>query len=217
MKACCRSTGPKVAQSDLLLLLRDIAWSTALLQLILLLLVMMVGTPGVYTTDKGFMYISDNFCTKKALSFLFILSTLPTWSLLACSISLESSVVTRTILLGFMSVPFPTGIGIVVFSLCEAPPLHYTYVNIFVGTVAVIHLTVAYTASHFEFLQYYSIIVVGTAMCGLVFLVLATMGTSIGITRDTAVIMEYISVIGFIVLNGLSVDRIQEHITKWPV
>jgi hypothetical protein len=91
--------------------------------------------------------------------------------------------------------------------------MHYIYVNVFVATIACIHITVAYTARHFKFIQCYSIIVVGTAICGAMFMFLALAEHGMGLRRDMAVIMEYISIIGFIVLNSLSVDRIEEHIS----
>jgi len=197
---------------EILLALRDVAWSTSTVQFLLLLIIMMIGMPGIYTTRHGLMYISDNFCTKKILSIAFMLSTLPTWALLACSIALERSKWKRTPLLVLMSIPLPTGIGIVLFSLCETPGLHYAYVNLFVGTIACIHITVGYTARHFKFIQCYSIIVFGTAICGTLFLLLAFEENGKGLRRDTAVIMEYIAVTGFIVLNALSVDRIGEHL-----
>jgi hypothetical protein len=205
--------GGVIERSELLMSLRDIAWGTSIIQFILLIAIMTIGSPGTYTYANGFMYISDNFCTKKLLSILFMLSTLPTWALLACSISLETSKFARTSLLLLMSIPLPAGIGIVLFSLCETPSLHYVYVNLFVGTIAFIHITVAYTASHFKFIQYYSVVVFGTTICGIIFLCLAIVTTGTGMRRDVAVIMEYLAVIGFIILNALSVDRIEEHIT----
>jgi hypothetical protein len=198
--------------AEILGALRYIAWYTSATQFLLLVIIMSVGTPGTYTEHHGFFYISDNFCTKKILSIAFMLSTLPTWALLACSISLEPTKWKRTSLLVLMSVPLPTGIGIVLFSLCETPGLHYTYVNLFVGTTACIHITVGYTARHFKFVQCYSALVFGTAICGIVFIALAMFETGKGSRRDSAVIMEYVSVTGFIVLNSLSVDRIAEHL-----
>jgi len=197
-----------------LMSLRYVAWCTSIVQLLLLVLIMTIGEPGIYTADMGFRYVSDNFCTKKILSLLFMVSTVPTWTILACSVALESNKVTRNVLLWLMSIPLPTGIGIVVFSLCETPVLHYVFVNVFVGTIACIHITVAYTARHFKFMQCYSVIVVGTAICGTMFMFLALEETGMGARRDIAVIMEYISIVGFIILNGLSVDRIDEHIAQ---
>jgi hypothetical protein len=203
---------PRRPHAEVLLALRDVAWSTSATQFLLLLWIMSVGTPGIYTTRHGFMYISDNFCTKKILSIAFMLSTLPTWALMACSISLEPSQFRRTTLLILMSIPLPTGIGIVLYSLCEIPGLHYTYVFFFVGTITCIHVTVGYTASHFKFIQYYSAIVFGTAICGMLFMALALIEDGKGFGRDFAVVMEYVSVTGFIILNALSVDRIREHL-----
>ena len=212
LKAIFFTNGPKVATAQVLLTLQDVARWTSATQLFLLVLIMTIGTPGMYTTRHGFMYVSDNFCTKKVLSTAFILSTLPTWALLACSISLEQVKWKRTVMLILMAIPLPTGIGIVMFSVCEIPGIHYAYVNLFVGTIACIHITVGYTAKHFKFIQCYSILVFGSAICGLLFILLAMDENGKGTRRDTAVIMEYIAVTGFIVLNALSVDRIREHL-----
>lgn len=201
-----------ITSSEILRTLRHIAWSTSILQFCLLLTIMIIGDPGLYTSKKGFMYISDNFCTKKILSAAFMLATLPTWVLLACSISSEQIKWKRIALLVLMAIPFPTGIGIVLFSLCETPGLHYTYVNLFVATIACIHITVGYTAKHFKFIQCYSLVLFGTAVCGTLFIVFAMEENGKGLRRDSAVIMEYISVVGFIILNALTVDRIGEHL-----
>jgi hypothetical protein len=202
----------KIPAHEILRILRNVAWSTSVLQFVLLLAIMIVGNPGIYTQRHGFMYVSDNFCTKKIISVAFMLSTLPTWALLACSISLEASPWKRIFLLLLMSIPLPTGIGIVIFSLCETPSLHYAYVNLFVGTIACIHVTVGYTARHFKFIQCYSAILFGTAVCGTLFLIFAVGEVGKGIRRDSAVILEYVSITGFIILNALTVDRIGEHL-----
>ncbi len=202
----------KIPSNEILRVLRHVALSTSVLQFVLLLAIMIVGDPGIYTKRHGFMYVSDNFCTKKIISVAFMLSTLPTWALLACSISLEASPWKRIFLLLLMSIPLPTGIGIVIFSLCETPSLHYAYVNLFVGTIACIHVTVGYTARHFKFIQCYSAILFGTAVCGTLFLIFAVGEVGKGIRRDSAVILEYVSITGFIILNALTVDRIGEHL-----
>lgn len=201
-----------ITHIELVGLIRDISHVTACLQLVILLFIMLTGIPGVYTQDDGFMYISDNFCTKKVLAGLFVFATLPSWVLLACSVSMEKDPVRRHLLLLLISTPFPIGIGIVFFSLCTNPGLHYVYVNLFVMTVASVHLAVASTARHFVYSQLYFVLLVCTSIAGLVFVLFAVIGTGPGTSRNVAVISEYIAVGGFIFCNSLTSDRIHEHI-----
>lgn len=211
LKTLVYQTGEKIEKADMMCLMQDISQIAACCQLVLLLLVMFVGEPGVYLSGYGFMYISDNFCNKKVLAALFMISTLPSWIILACSVSLEKDVVRRKCLLFLISIPFPIGIGIVFFSLCTAPSLHYVFVNLFVGAVATVHIAVARTAGHVDFLQTYSALLVITSVSGMVFLVLALIEKGPGPARNIAVISEYIGVFGFILSNGLSTDRVREH------
>jgi hypothetical protein len=214
MKIVIFRTNETISLIEMSTFLRDVSQISALVQMLLLLLTMFTGIPGVYTQDKGFMFISDNFCTKQLLAGLFMVTTLPSWILLACSISLDENVVKRKMLIGLLATPFPIGIGIVFFSLCTTPVMHYVYVNLFVLTVASIHLTIALTAKHFIFLQVYSILLIGTSISGVCFMTFALI-TPVGrpsVERNVAVIAEYIAVSGFIVCNSLCIDRIKEHI-----
>jgi hypothetical protein len=197
---------------EMMILIREVSIASAMLQMLLLVLVLLTGTPGIYTTDKGFMYVSDNFCTKPILAAFFMFATFPTWVILACSVSLEPDVWRRRCILTLISLPMPIGIGIVFFSLCSTPVMHYFYVNAFVVAIASVHITVASTAGHFIFIQSYFLLLVCTALCGVSFLTLAMFSTGPGTQRNAAVISEYLAVIGFIILNSLSSDRIYEHI-----
>jgi succinate dehydrogenase hydrophobic anchor subunit len=212
LRTILNRTGEKVEKADAIYLLQNISQIAAVAQLIFLLMIMLVGPPGIYREDFGFMYISDNFCTKQVLAAFFILSTLPSWVILACSVSMEKDPVRRTKLLCLISTPFPIGIGIVFFSLCTSPSLHYIYVNLFVGSIAMVHIAVARTAGHVEFIQTYSALLLVTSISGVIFLVLALVEKGPGIIRNIAVITEYIAVIGFILSNGLSIDRVREHV-----
>jgi hypothetical protein len=107
-----------------------------------------------------------------------------------------------------------TGLGICFFSLCETHALHYVYVNTFVGSVGCIHLALTLTTRHKEFLQAYYILLGGTTVCSLSFVLLAGIATTPGVTRNAAVSMEYLAVIGFVLLNSLSADRIKEHVRE---
>jgi hypothetical protein len=185
---------------------------TALIQMMLLLAITFTGTPGLYMTEMGMMYVSDNFCTKPALGTLFIIMTLPIWVVLTCSLALEPSAWKRRCLLFIMSLPTSTGLGIVFFSLCETHYLHYAYVNTFVLSVGGIHLALTLTTEHIKFLQSYYILLIGSSSFSLVFVIFAGIETGPGVARNMAVIMEYLSVVGFILLNSLSADRIREHI-----
>jgi hypothetical protein len=205
-------TGESVCRKDMISLMRDISHITASIQMLLLLLTMFVGYPGVYLEGQGFMYISDNFCTKKLLAGLFVFATLPSWVLLACSVSMEKDIGRRKLLLLLISTPFPIGIGIVFFSLCTTPGLHYVYVNLFVATVATVHFAVAHTAGHFNFLQIYFVVLMCTTIAGGLFVLFALIERGPGVYRNAAVISEYVAVGGFIFCNSLCNDRIREHI-----
>ena len=146
---------------------------------------------------------------------LFMISTLPTWILLTCSIALQSQS-RRAKILGVISLPLPIGLGIVFFSICDIPNMHYVFVNIFVLSVGVVHVIVATTAGHINFLQSYFVLLVGTAIFGLCFLVLAFTSHGPSMQRDIAVILEYLAVTGFIVLNSLVTDRVREHLENRP-
>jgi hypothetical protein len=213
LHAYIHEPGAILTHSDILEVLNSIATLSACIQFILLCLVMFVGPPGVYQQGIGMMYISSNFCTKTVLGSFFISVTLPTWALLACSVSLEKNIRKRNIILWVISMPLPVGVGIIMFSICDTPFFHYAYVNAFVGAIALVHIVVAATARHFLFLQTYSFLLVTTALCGTGFIVFALYETGPGIQRNTAVIFEYIAVIGFITLNSMATDRIREHIS----
>jgi hypothetical protein len=212
IRAIFHTTDETVCRKDLASLISDISRTTAFTQMLILALTIFLGYPGVYLEDVGFMYISDNFCMKNFLAASFIFSTLPTWILLAFSVSMETDLGKRKLLLLLISTPFPLGIGIVFFSLCTTPTLHYLYVNLFVATVGSVHFAVAYTAGHFNFLQVYFIVLICTATAGGVFVVFALAEDGPGHFRNTSVISEYIAVSGFIFCNSLCNDRITEHI-----
>ena len=193
--------------------MHDVARYSAAAQMLLLLSVTFSGSPGLYRTSKGFMYVSQNFCTKPALGTLFIVMTLPTWTLLTCSLALEPSLWKRRCLIFIMSLPMSTGLGIIFFSLCETHYLHYLYVNTFVASVGCIHFIITITAAHVKFLQAYYILLCITTICSVGFVFLAAITATPGTIRNVAVGMEYMSVLGFVLLNCLVVDRIREHIT----
>ena len=197
---------------EMLNFMRDISLISAFCQLILLIIVMFTGDPGIFQKERGFMYISDNFCSKQLIAALFMIATIPTWALLACSVALEVDKPRRKKVLALISLPFPLGIGIVFFSICTTPNLHYVYVNAFVASVGGVHYVVASTAGHVLFLQTYFGLLIGTAICGLIFMVLAFSENEAGIQRNSAVIAEYLAITGFIVLNSFTADRIQEHV-----
>jgi len=205
---------PPFSLEDVLNKMQRISRYSAATQMLLLLTITFSGLPGIYAPVKGLMYISNNFCTKPALGTLFIISTLPTWVLLTCSLALEPSNFKRRCLIFIMSLPMSTGLGIVFFSLCETHALHYVYVNTFVGSVGCIHLALTLTTRHKEFLQAYYILLGGTTVCSLSFVLLAGIATTPGVTRNAAVSMEYLAVIGFVLLNSLSADRIKEHVRE---
>ena len=197
---------------EMLKTMQRVSRYTAVIQMLLLLAITFTGTPGLYMSSMGLMYVSDNFCTKPALGTLFIIMTLPIWIVLTCSIALEPSAWKRGFLVFIMSLPTSTGLGIVFFSLCETHYLHYAYVNVFVLSVGGIHLALTLTSEHIKFLQSYYILLFGSTLFSLVFVILAAFETGPGVVRNTAVSMEYLAVIGFILLNSLSADRIREHI-----
>lgn len=206
--------GCKVPIDEMLAFMQDVAHVSAFMQMLFLVLVLFAGAPGVYVDGTGMMFISDNFCTKTATATLFMLSTLPTWVLLACSVALESNPHIRRLLIWVISIPLPVGIGIVLFSLCKTPTLHYVYVNIFVASVGFVHLAVAYTALHVQFLQTYYGLLVCTALCAACFVVLALFEHTPSTERNVAVILEYLAVAGFIILNGFTTDRVREHMYR---
>ena len=192
--------------------MRDVALVSAICQFVLLLLVMFTGDPGIFQKERGFMYISDNFCSKQTMAALFMIATIPTWILLSCSVALEVDARRRNKVLAIISLPLPLGFGIVFFSICTTPNLHYVYVNAFVASVGGVHYVVACTAGHVTFLQNYFGLLIGTALCGLIFMTLAFSQNEPGIQRNTAVISEYLAITGFIVLNSITADRIREHV-----
>ena len=205
-------TDPPFSLEDVLNKMQRISRYSAATQMLLLLAITFSGLPGIYAPLWGLMYLSDNFCTKPALGTLFIIATMPTWVLLTCSLALETADWKRRFLVFIMALPMSTGLGIVFFSLCETHALHYVYVNTFVGSVGCIHLALTLTSKHTEFLQAYYILLGGTTVCSLSFVLLAAIATAPGVARNVAVSMEYSAVIGFIMLNSLSADRIKEHI-----
>jgi hypothetical protein len=191
---------------------QSVSWYTAVTQLVLLCAIMFIGPPGIYVSSDGLEYVSSNFCTKPALAALFIVSTLPTWVILTCSVALEPNKHKQRALLFLMALPMSTGLGIVFFSLCERRWEHYVYVNTFVISVGCVHLAIALTADHVEFYQAYYMLLSATTVCSIFFILFASISTGPGYVRDFAVTMEYIAVTGFVLLNGLSADRLREHI-----
>jgi hypothetical protein len=204
--------GREIQIPQILEVFRDIAAIASLIQLVLLAFVMFTGEPGVYQEEFGLMYISDNFCKKPILAALFFISTLPSWTLLACSVALEKNIYRRNLILALIALPLPLGMGVVFFSICNNQVLHYIYVNLFVFATATVHLVITKTAGHFVFLQSYFFLLVGTSIVGAVFLLLAVGGRAPSMRRDAAVVFEYLAMSGFIILNSLSADRIREHI-----
>jgi hypothetical protein len=190
---------------------QSISRYTAFTQLTLLAFLLFTGTPGLYITEDGMEYLSSNFCTKPALAALFIVSTLPTWAVLTCSVALEESVVRQRLLLFLMALPTSTGLEIVFFSLCETHFLHYVYVNTFAVSVGVVHLTIAVTAKHSEFYQAYYGLLSVTSISSLLFIFGASLATGPGRMQNFAALMEHIATLGFVALNGLSADRLREH------
>ena len=201
-----------VSHTEVMNMIREVSIASAVLQMLLFLLIMFTGTPGIYTKRRGLMYISNNLCHTRVLSTCFMLSTIPTWVILACSVSKEIIVYRRRCTLILISIPFPLGIGIVMFDWCSNPVIHYVYVTGFVIAIALVHIVVAKTARHVNFLQSYAFLLVGTAVCGISFLAVSMSETMPGIQRNVGVISEYLTTIGFILLNSLSTDRINEHI-----
>jgi hypothetical protein len=209
---CRYSATEKVQYCDMLRLLDDIARAAAALQLTSLLIIMLSGTPGVYVHNEGFMYVSNNFCHQQFLAALFVLATVPTWALLACSVCRVESLGRRTLTLWLLSLPLPMGLGIVLFPICSSVGMHYVYVNGFVFTVGVVHLVVAYSSDDVAFIRTYPAVVVGTALCGAIFMTFALMERGPGTLRNIATIAEYTAVLGFVYINSLSCDRIREHV-----
>jgi hypothetical protein len=189
-----------------------IAYGAGFLQLGLFLIIMAVGKPGIFSESQGFMYLSDNFCEKKVLGLIFIFSTLPSWTLMAFSIAMEENVLRRKILLFIISTPIPTGLAVVLFTICSTPGLHYTFVNAFVFSVGCSHFSIYYTSKSFVYFQAYTLLLVTTALSGLIFLLFALFSDSRGSSRDISVLAEYVSILGFVVLNCFAADRIYEHI-----
>ena len=194
--------------------LRSISRYSAAIQLFLLLLIMFSGLPWIYETERGLLYVSDHFCTKPALGTLFIMSTLPTWVILTCSLALEPVKWKRTGLIFIMAFPMSAGLGVILFSLCETHFLHYLFVNLFVASVGCIHLAITLTARHVEFLNTYYLLLGGTTVCSLSFVILAGVANVPGTTRNAAVISEYLAVTGFVILNSLAADRLREHVQE---
>jgi hypothetical protein len=192
--------------------LTSVSRYTALTQFVLLSAIMFTGTPGIYTTDDGFEYISSNFCTKPALAALFIASTLPTWGVLTCSVACEPSITRQRALVFVMALPMSTGLGIVFFSLCETHFMHYMYVNTFAASVGCVHLAVACTANHSAFYQAYYVLLLTTSVSSLFFIIGAAVSSGPGSLNDFAVLMEYVAMVGFVMLNSLSADRVREHV-----
>jgi len=195
-------------------MMRAVAIASSLVQVALLIIVMFTGYPGIYLEDEGFMYISDNFCYRQWAAILFMIATLPTWVILSCSVALEQDPVKRFSVLFIISLPLPLGVGLAFFSVCDIPGLHYVYVNAFVLSIACVHLVVTSTARHFRFLQSYVLLVVVSSVSGISFMVLAISTDQPGIQKNTAAILEYISMASFIILNCLATDRVREHVCK---
>ena len=201
-----------IETQKLIRFLTFIAYGSGFVQLGLFLIIMAVGKPGIYSETFGFMYLSDNFCEKKVLGLLFIFCTLPSWTLMAFSISMEERAIRRKILLFIISTPIPTGLAVVLFTICSTPGLHYTFVNVFVFSIGCSHFAVYYTSKSFVYLQMYSALIALTALSGVTFLLFALFSDSKGMSRDISVVAEYISILGFVVLNCFAADRIHEHI-----
>jgi hypothetical protein len=211
----------------MLRLLADVAHISALLQLSVLVLIMATGHPGIYVRGIGFMYVSNNFCHQQFLASLFIVSTLPSWALLACSVCrvglprdgqpqelgiLTKGNIRRWFTLWLLALPLPMGLGVVLFPICSTVTMHYIYVNGFVFAVGSVHLVVAYTGENIAFIRLYPVIVIGTALCGACFMVFALLEKKPSTLRDIASMLEYTAMLGFVLINSLSCDRIREHI-----
>ena len=233
VSVCSRTARRTVHYNDMLRFLADVAHFSALLQFAVLVLIMTGGHPGVYVRGIGLMYVSNNFCHQQFLASLFIVSTLPTWALLACSVCrvglprkgqpqtlgiLNRGNLRRWFTLWLLALPLPTGLGVVLFPICSRVALHYAYVNGFVVAIGSVHLVVAYTGDNVAFIRMYPTLVVGTALCGACFMVLALLGSKFAskeepsMVRDIACMLEYAAVLGFVFINSLSCDRIREHI-----
>ena len=227
VNVCSRTTRRRVHYDDMLRFLADVAHLSALLQLSVLVLIMASGHPGIYVRGIGFMYVSNNFCHQQFLASLFIVSTLPSWALLACSVcrvgmpqrgqpqtpgTLGSRNLRRWFTLWLLALPLPMGLGVVLFPICSTRIMHYVYVNGFVFAVGSVHLVVAYTGDNVAFIRMYPALVIGTALCGACFMILALFEQQRGLGRDLASMFEYAAVLGFVFINYLSCDRIREHI-----
>ena len=227
LMVCSSTTRSRVSYTDMLRLLADVAYISALLQLTALVLVMATGNPGIYVRGQGFMYVSNNFCHQQFLAALFILFTVPSWALLACSVCrvgqpkggqpqelgiLSRGNLRRWFTLWLLALPLPMGLGVVLFPICSTVTMHYVYVNGFVFAVGSVHLVVAYTGDNVAFIRMYPAIVIGTALCGACFMVFALLERGPGTLRNVATIAEYAAMLGFVLINSLSCDRIREHI-----
>jgi hypothetical protein len=199
-------------RSEAMIIIRQVVSVSAVLQLIFFVLLMLTGTPGIYSQTKGLMYISNSLCHAQVFALFFMLSTIPTWLIMACSVSMETRPWRRRCTLWLIAIPFPAGIGILLFNWCVSPVIHYVYVIVFVVAVSSVHISVAGLARHFIFLQRYFFLMIWTAVFGISFLALAMSETSPGIHRNIAVIAEYCTTFGFILLNSLAADRIHEHV-----
>jgi hypothetical protein len=199
-------------RSEAMIIIRQVVSVSAVLQFIFFVLLMLTGTPGIYSQTKGLMYISNSLCHAQAFAVFFMLSTIPTWFIMACSVSMETCLWRRRCTLWLIAIPFPAGIGILLFNWCVSPVIHYVYVIVFVVAVSSVHISVAGLARHFTFLQKYFFLLIWTAVFGIVFLALAMSETSPGTHRNIAVIAEYCTTFGFILLNSLAADRIHEHV-----
>jgi hypothetical protein len=212
VNVCRCTTRGRVHYDDMLRLLADVSYLSAILQLSTLVLIMASGHPGIYVRGVGFMYVSNNFCHQQFLAALFILFTVPSWALLACSICRVESLWS----LWLLALPLPMGLGVVLFPICSTVWMHYFFVNGFVFAVGSVHLVVAYTGNNVAFIRMYPAIVIGTAVCGAIFMVFALLDALLheghGILRDIATILEYAAVLGFVFINSVSCDRIREHI-----
>jgi len=220
VNVCRYTTRSSVQYQDMLRLLTDVAVVSALVQMVVLVAIMVTGNPGIYVPEMGFMYVSNNFCRQQLLASAFFLATIPSWVLLACSVCNVGR--WRWVSLALLALPLPMGLGVVWFPICTNATMHYVYVNAFVFAVGCVHLAVANTGKHTEFMRTYAVLVIGTAVCGSVFMIFALLERGPGVVRNVATISEYLAISGFIFINSLSCDRIREHIlvgynpARWP-
>lgn len=183
----------------------------AAVQLATLCLVIFFGEPGLVNASTGrLMYISDNLHTKPGLGTLFFMSFIPSWMVLACSVSFLAAW-TQALLIFFMSMSVSAGFAITFYTMYNHSTLHYIAVGFFVASIALTHLLTTLTANHFKFMQRYVWVLVLTACCGVAFIAI-TLSIRTAFWHDLGAILEYTAMLGFIWINSMSTDRVREHL-----